>query len=79
MKFSPDKSKYWRQQGDCLLFVRLLDVLSDDGKTAELVVEWCRNLHKGWRSIGKQKIRVRERDYNTWVTYFPRGDDLNAM
>jgi len=78
-KFLHLQSRYWRQRGECCIFIQLLDVLSDDGKTAELRVKWCRQLDKGWRALGVENTRVRERDYASWSTHFPRGEDLDAI
>lgn len=73
-KFSRLQSKFWRQQGDCCIFAEVHEILSDDGKTAELRLSWCRQLGSGWKVLGTENTRIRERDYPTWVTYFPRGE-----
>lgn len=78
MKFLSE-SKFWRERGNCCTFIERIEVISDDGKTAELKVSWCHQLNKGWRKIGKEHIRIRERDYPNWMTYFPRGDEANEI
>ena len=72
MKFS--SSQFWRQRGDCCIFIEVLEVLSDDGETAELKVSWNRQLDTYWRVLSVEHFRVRSRDYGAWTTYHPRGD-----
>lgn len=79
MKFSSNKSRFWRERGDCCLFFEQLAVLNDDGECAELTVSWCKQLDKGWKKLGTENIRIRSTEYPKWGTYFPRGDDLSEV
>jgi len=60
------------------MFLEVIAVLSDDGITAELKVSHCRQLHKEWASLSVENLRVRPKDYASWCSYQPRGDDRNA-
>jgi hypothetical protein len=77
LKFT--QSKFWRQFGDCCMFLEVLEVLDDTGETAELKVAWKKQLDKGFKHLAVENIKVRPRDYPRWVSYFPRGDDLSGV
>lgn len=67
---------FFRQFGDCCMFIEIDSIISDDGQTAELVVTWNRQLSHGWKPVSKENIRVRESDYKKWTHHFPRGDKI---
>lgn len=72
MKFA--NHKYWRHRGDCCDFLEVLEVLSDNGEEAELVVSWNNQLHKSWRTlVSRMNIRIMKNDYRNWRAIIPRG------
>lgn len=77
MKFiGSNDVKYWREKGECCMFVEVRSVVADSGTTAELEVIWCKQLDRGWKQIGKEIINIRSNNYMKWVSYFPRGEKV---
>ena len=74
MKFRTAPFKFWRQRGDCCLFFEVLEVLHDDGDTAELKVAWCRQNDRSYRVLAVENTRIQKKDYINWVSYLPRGE-----
>lgn len=74
MKFAA--FKYWRQKGDCCLFIEILEIIEDTESMTTLRVSWNRQLHDMWRVLGTENIRVRQKEFQNWVTYNPRGGKI---
>lgn len=72
MKFT--SSKFWRQRGDCCLFMEILHVVSDDENMITLTVSWYRQLNDMYRFLGTENIRIRSKEYDNWTAYNPRGE-----
>lgn len=74
MKFH--RSPFWRMRGVCGTFLVVLEVVHDDGKTAELKVGWGFQKQHGWKILSTENIRIREREYSWWTPHQPKGEKI---
>jgi len=67
---------FWRMRGQCCVFMEVVNILADDGQSAELTVSWYRQLSRDYRLMATENIRIRMSDYPMWVTYQPNGNKV---
>jgi hypothetical protein len=78
-KFQSDISPFWKKRGDCCTFIKVVDILLDDGIAVDLKVSWCTQLNNGWREYSQGTMRIREKEFQDWSIYFPRGEMVNEI
>lgn len=59
------------------MFFEVLDVIRDDGETADLKVTWCKKVTRGWKQLVTENVKITRRDYGAWVSYTPPGEMIH--
>jgi hypothetical protein len=68
------KNKFYKNRGDCCDFVEVHEVLFDSGRSAEIKVTWCHQLHDSWKKLCTDQFIVTEKQYPKWMHFTPRGE-----
>lgn len=77
IKFQVDD--YFKCRGDCCDFIKVVNVLLDTGKEAEVKAIWYTQMSKSWRQVSNEtQFRISERNYPDWKVFKPRGE-LNEV
>lgn len=73
-------TKFWKHRGDCCDFFEVLEILEDNGETAEVKVAWHTQSNKSWRTlIRNDQFRISKKDYHGYQPYKPRGEKSNEI
>ena len=73
MRFA--SAKFWKHRGDCCDFFEVVEIISDDGETAEVKVAWHTQMSSFWVNIvPRDQFRIMKREYHQYQAYSPRGD-----
>jgi hypothetical protein len=58
---------------------KTLEVLADDGVSAELKVQWCKQGTDSWSAGAVENIRILPGEYPFWRQHYPRGKNENEI
>lgn len=71
MKFSG--SKFWKHRNICCEFIEILEIIFDDGETAEIKASLNEQLNSGYKTlIPSYQFIIGRKEYPKWRAYVPR-------